>query len=135
MTLHKEGENMKGYIQHQVPILPVKDVRETLDFFKEKLGFVIGWSWEDSYASVYNADIELHFEKSETITPQLIYFYVKNADEVYNFYLNQDVKIISEIESKPWGMREFTFSDQNGHLFKIGHEEKGTKEISNFTQY
>jgi len=125
---------MKKYIQHQAPILPVKNMKSTLEYFVNSLCFEIAWIWEDGYASVFNGDIEIHFAREHNIVPQSIYFFVKNADVVYDFLIKQNVEIIKEIESTPWGMREFAIKDINGHIFRIGHGEKETNKIKSFSK-
>jgi uncharacterized glyoxalase superfamily protein PhnB len=48
---------------------------------------------------------------------------VANADEVLARYRESGARIVEEIASHPWGMREFTIEDENGHRFRIGHSE------------
>ena len=125
---------MKNYVQHQAPILPVSNMKKTLEYYRDVLNFEIHWVWEDSYASVFNGDIELHFSKVEKVIPQSVYFFVENADRVYNFLDKQNVEIVKELESYQYGMREFTVKDINGHIFRIGHGEKSIDEIESFSK-
>jgi uncharacterized glyoxalase superfamily protein PhnB len=118
---------MKGYVQCQIPILPVKNVKETLEYYRNVLGFDVAWIWEDGgYAAVQCGDIEIHLDRQENFATYRAhsYLFVDNADETYMFYKRRGVEIIQEIESKPWGVREFTFRDNNGHMFRIAHNEK-----------
>lgn len=125
---------MRKYVQHQAPILPVKNLKETLEYYRDLLNFDIAWIWEDSYASVFNGDIEIHLSKTENVIPQSIYFFVENADRVYDFLTKQNVEIVKEIKSYPYGMREFVIREINGHIFRIGHGEKSTDEIESFSK-
>lgn len=118
---------LTGYVQCQIPILPVKNVNETLDFFRDMLGFDVAWIVDGDYAAVQCGDIVIHLvhmDKQEQIAPYMSYLLVENADEIYSFYKSQGVEIIQQIESKPWGVREFTFRDINGHMFRVAHWEK-----------
>lgn len=123
---------MKKYIQHQVPALPVKDIKVSLEYYRDILGFDIGWIWKNSYASVFNGEIEIHFDKQDIISPQTIHFFVEDADKVFEFLKNQKVDIIKDVESTPWGMREFSIREINGHILRIGHGEKTTDQIGSF---
>lgn len=125
---------MKRYVQHQAPILPVENLKKTLEYYRDVLNFDIAWVWKDSYASVYNGDIEIHFSKAEKVVPQSVYFFVENADLVYDFLVKQNVNLVKEIESYPYGMREFVIKDIDGHTFRIGHGEKSTEEIKSFSK-
>ncbi len=40
----------------------------------------------------------------------------------------------SDLETKPWGMREFTVEDLNGNQLRMGMGVKPTSEIAEFTQ-
>ena len=48
---------------------------------------------------------------------------VEDADAVLAVYRERGAPIVDEIASHPWGMREFTVEDNNGHRFRIGHSE------------
>jgi len=115
--------------------LPVKDIRTSLAFYRDSLGFETGWLWEDSYTSVFNGEIEIHLGKQDIITPQTIYFFVEDADRVFEFLKKQNVEIIKDIELTPWGTREFSIREINGHIFRIGHGVKTTNEIESFRKY
>lgn len=114
----------KSYAQCHISILPVKNFKESLEFYTKVLGFDIAWIWdEEGYGAVKCGEVEIHLDKQETVNPYSSYLFVENADHIFSFYKKQGVKIIKEIESKPWGVREFTFEDINGHLFRVAHSE------------
>ena len=50
--------------------------------------------------------------------------FVDDADFVYAVCREHDVPIEEPISSKPWGMREFSIRDPNGHLLRIGHSTR-----------
>lgn len=118
---------MKGYVQCQIPILPVKDFKESLEYYRDVLDFEVAWIWdENGYAAIKCGEMEVHLDKQENFETYRAhsYLFVENADEVYSLYKRKGVKITQEIESKPWGVREFTFQDINGHRFRIAHSEE-----------
>lgn len=112
-------------IQCQIPILPVSDFQQSLLYYTEVLGFDVAWIWDEhGYGAVSCGAIEIHLDKQENIETYSTYLFVSNADELYTHYKKQGVDIIREIESKPWGVREFTFRDINGHRFRVAHMEE-----------
>ena len=116
---------LKNFAQCHITILPVKDFKESLKYYTEVLGFDVGWIWdEDGYGAIQCGDVEIHLDKQETVHPYQSYLFVENADQLYDLYKSQGVKIVKEIESKPWKVREFTFEDINGHLFRVAHSEE-----------
>jgi uncharacterized glyoxalase superfamily protein PhnB len=106
------------------PQLPVLDVRETQAYYRDVLGFKIAWIWREEYGAVYNGRTEIFFTRTEgPISPCWSFARVENADAVLDLYRERGATIVEEIASHPWGMREFTIEDNNGHRFRIGHSE------------
>lgn len=104
------------------PELPVADVRATQAYYRDVLGFRIAWLYEESYGAVYNGKTELFLRReSGPIERCCVFVRVANADRVLADYRERGVKIVAEIASQPWGMREFTIEENNGHRFRIGH--------------
>jgi hypothetical protein len=105
------------------PELPVSDVVETQEYFRNVLDFEIDWLWEDgNYGSVSKEQVSLFFCKyAQPIAGFCCYITVEDADAIYGLYQSRNVEIVSEIGDKPWQMREFTIKDLNGHFFRIGH--------------
>ncbi len=88
------------------------------------LGFKVAWIWREEYGAVYNGRTEIFFSREEgEIRPACCFVRVADADEVLADYRERGVKIVEEIASHPYGMREFSIEDNNGHRFRIGHSE------------
>lgn len=112
-------------IQCQVPILPVRNMDESLAFYLDVLGFKVAWIWDDNgYAAIQCGDIEFHLDVQESFTTYRAhsYLFVQNIDEIYTLYKSKALDIVQDIEQKPWGVREFTFRDVNGHMFRVAQE-------------
>jgi catechol 2,3-dioxygenase-like lactoylglutathione lyase family enzyme len=106
------------------PELPVSDVRATQAYYRDMLGFKIAWIWQEEYGAVYNGTTEIFFVREDgEIQPSCSFVRVENADEVMAIYRERGVKVVEEIASHPYGMREFSIEDNNGHRFRIGHSE------------
>jgi len=106
------------------PELPVADVRASQAYYRDVLGFRIAWLYEESYGAVYNGKTEL-FLRRETgpIERCCVFIRVADADRVLADYRARDARIVEEIATRPWGMREFTVEEPNGHRFRIGHSD------------
>jgi uncharacterized glyoxalase superfamily protein PhnB len=110
--------------QFVTPQLAVADVRETQAYYRDVLGFKIAWIWREEYGAVYNGTTEIYFAREEgQIHPSCSFVRVENADAVLASYRERGAKIVEEIASHPYGMREFSIEDNNGHRFRIGHSE------------
>jgi uncharacterized glyoxalase superfamily protein PhnB len=117
-----------------VPTLPVKDVKETQGYYEKIFGFKPHWIWENRFGSVYGGQaFEIHLSKTEApFTRHTCYINAEDADAYFNKLKTQGAIIIEDIQSTPWGMREFTIEEFNGHRFRIGHGEKAVKDIAEF---
>ena len=108
--------------QFATPQLPVPNVREAQAYYRDMLGFKIAWNWQDEYGAVYNGTTEIFFVKHDgEIMPSCTFVRVENADAVLAAYRERGVKIVEEIASHRYGMREFMIEDNHGHRFRIGH--------------
>lgn len=104
------------------PELPVADVRATQAYYRDVLGFRIAWVYEERYGAVYNGRTEIYLRREPgPIERACVFVRVENADRVLADYRERGAKIVEEIASRPWGMREFTVEEPNGHRFRIGH--------------
>jgi len=107
-----------------VPILPGRDLHETLAFY-EQLGFgAIGAPIETyDYLIVRRGTLELHFFHSPDIDPlttdAMCYLRVHDADALYAEWA-QRVADVEPPHDTPYGMREFGIVDPSGNLLRIG---------------
>lgn len=107
---------------YATPELPVADVRATQAYYRDALGFRIAWLYQEEYGAVYNGKTELYLRRETgPIERCCVFVRVANADDVLAEYREREVKIVAEIATHPWGMREFTVEEINGHRFRIGH--------------
>ncbi len=104
------------------PELPVADVRATQAYYRDVLGFRIAWLYEEEYGAVYQGKTEIFLRREPgPIERCCVFVRVADADRVLAAYREREAKIVAEIASQPWGMREFTVEENNGHRFRIGH--------------
>ncbi|HEY0680574.1 MAG TPA: VOC family protein [Chitinophagaceae bacterium] len=112
---------------HCVPFMPVRDLVETIDYYKEQLGFYKEWFYNDQDAGLRRDNMHLLFNYSPEHVAIIntnekhfeIMWFVDNVNEIYEEYKSKEVHIASEIEDKPWGVREFTVQDVNGYHLRI----------------
>lgn len=118
------------------PVLPVTDVKETAEFYRDRLEFHIDFFYGDppTHGSVSNCEwttegvrIQLT-QASETSSAPLsfppglsLYLFVgPDIDERYARYRARGVEVVQEIDTRPWGMREFEIADCNGFVLRFG---------------
>jgi uncharacterized glyoxalase superfamily protein PhnB len=103
------------------PQLPVADVVRAQRYYADVLGFEIPWGRED-YGAVTNGTTEIFLIRApEPRARAVCCVRVPDADALYALYRERGANIVEPIASRPWGMREFTLEDPDGHRFRIGH--------------
>jgi catechol 2,3-dioxygenase-like lactoylglutathione lyase family enzyme len=114
-----------------VPILPSRDLGETLAFY-ERLGFESrGAPWEEwGYLIIGRGDIHLHFFGMPEIDPLTTiagcYLYVEDADAIcaeWRPHVVPDPATGSRLQEPAdtdYGMREFALVDPSGNLVRVG---------------
>ena len=119
---------MPSNFSHAVPFIPVRDLKETIGYYRDQLGFSNEWFWEDTDAGILRNDLRLLFMQDAEFVSRInsnnrhfeICWFVSNVEEVYEEFKQKGVKIVSELEFKPWKIKEFTVEEINGYWLRIG---------------
>jgi GNAT superfamily N-acetyltransferase len=107
-------------------ILAVADVAATVRFYRNKLGFTGEWLWGEppTFAGVSWGKIGVMFCLQPALAAQIEghqhYFFVSGIDGLYNRHRVNSVQVVSPLEEKPWGLREYTVRDPNGYHLRFG---------------
>jgi catechol 2,3-dioxygenase-like lactoylglutathione lyase family enzyme len=109
-------------------VLAVHDVRRSADFYARMLGFQIvaeppGWIFvEKDNCMIMLGECPDDLPASELgCHSYFAYLRVADADSDYDDLKAKGADLISEIEDKPWRMREFGLRTVDGHRIMIGH--------------
>ena len=107
------------------PILAYLDQVDTINFYT-KLGFTCNAKW-DGYLMFERDHINIHLwlcNNEEIPKNTGCYIYVNEIDTLYKEY--NDLQIIhpnGRLESKPWGMQQFSILDNSGNIIHFGQEK------------
>lgn len=104
------------------PTLCVEDVRATVDFYEQRLGFDVQFLWEDppTHAAVARGKVCVHFTSGVPyVERNWLYFHVEDLSELHESYVENGLDV-SAPEAKPWGMIEFELTDLNGYKLVFG---------------
>ena len=114
------------------PHLPVKDLRLTLQYYRDKLGFTDEWTFGEKDGGIQRDDLRLLFAENDDFTNDInnkvhrlpLMWFVDDIDSVYAEFKNRDIEIADELRTHPYGLREFAFVDINGYYIRIAEAEK-----------
>ena len=112
-------------------VLAVHDLRREADFYVRVLGFRIvnkppGWIFvaKDSCMIMLGECPDDLPARELGCHSYFAYLRVEEVDGYYRHIREHGGEILSEIEDKPWGMREFSVRSPGGHRLTIGHDLK-----------
>jgi uncharacterized glyoxalase superfamily protein PhnB len=106
-------------IAQPVPELPVKDVEQAQTYYRDVLGFEIGWLYPGKeIGSVSRGEVAIFFRKrQEPFEPAIHWIFAASIDATYDELRSSGAKIVEPLEKKPWGLRQFTVEDLDGKRF------------------
>ena len=116
------------------PHLPVRNLRETLDFYRDTLGFYEEWTWKDKDGGIRRDELRLLFGEDPGFTHIInnqehrlpLLWFVDNIEEIYAEFNGKNIEIATTLQDYPYGLREFAFIDINGYYIRVaeGIEEE-----------
>jgi Glyoxalase/Bleomycin resistance protein/Dioxygenase superfamily len=116
-----------------VPNLSVPDVGAAQRWDSEVLGFEINWTWEDNFGSVGSENVEIFLYESDEPTHAINSIFVDDVESVYARCREHDAEIVSDLELKPWSVREFSVRDPGGNTLRIGRGEEPVDQVEQVT--
>jgi predicted lactoylglutathione lyase len=115
-----------------VPEIPVSDLQKAVAYYEGNLGFSIDWGGESGgiagiskgHCRIFLTDGTFR-EHYGNVGPVLVWLNLdskEQVNELYNFWSASRARIVSQPESKPWGLHEFTVADLDGNLFRVFYD-------------
>ena len=125
-----------GYLS---PLLAVGNMKETIEFYKNVLGFKIGMVFPDAdnpeYADLSKDGMVLMFVPAKDhgigSGEKLgigVYLYMEidgGIDEYYAELKSKGVNIVADIKDEPYGVRDFTVKDIDGYQLTFNKQLQG----------
>jgi uncharacterized glyoxalase superfamily protein PhnB len=122
------------------PNLMVNDVEETIEYYTDILGFTllktVPEKGNPDWAMVKRNDVILMFQSAKSLKDELpklksqkpgggLTFYIKvdRITELYEELVDNEVEIISDLESTFYDTIEFSIIDNNGYILTFSEEK------------
>ena len=123
------------------PTLAVRNMKQTIEFYRDSLGFKMGMAFPDAdspeYADLSKDGMVLMFIPAENCgigrkeklgVGVNIYMQIDgDIDEYYNELKNKGVNIVVDIKNEPYGIRDFTVADIDGYGLTFNQISKTVK--------
>ena len=117
------------------PVLLVRDVQASADYFRDCCGFKYDRLWGDQpgFCMVWRDNLCIMLSQTDQpdeIIPnwQVVdqmwdaYFWVDDADALHDEFVKAGAKIDYGLEDKPYGCREFGIQDLDNHDIAFGQD-------------
>ena len=121
---------MRSEYSHLVPVIRVKDLNVSLEFYQKFLNWNVSFTWGDpvEYAAVSDGGkIQLHLTHDERpIDPYalILRIFVPDVRSLYKRMQNEDVVIDEPLHLEDYGMVEFSLRDPDGYRLVFGTGEE-----------
>ncbi len=111
-----------------IPILNVRSVPASLDYYLRQLGFHKKWDWGDppTFACVVRDKVELFLcEGAQGHPGTWMSLFVADVDQLYTEYQTSGAFIRMPPTNLPWQTRELIVADPDGHCFRMSSDSTG----------
>jgi uncharacterized glyoxalase superfamily protein PhnB len=111
-----------AHLTRIAPEIPVHDLRTSIEYYEQKLGFSVVMNLPDGdYAIVERDEIAIHLfqDDAHSHSPVGVHIFPDQIDELHEELKQRGALITQEIERKPWGNRDFRVNDDSGNILKF----------------
>lgn len=115
-----------------VPEIPVSDVVAATEYYRDKLSFSVDWLEADiALAGISRDQCRLFLagpafrEECGNASPVLTWLNLHSkgeVDDLHRAWRSTKATLLSDPESKPWGLHEFTAADPDGNQFRVFYD-------------
>jgi uncharacterized glyoxalase superfamily protein PhnB len=113
------------------PILNVKDMQASMDYYVQKLGFEKKWDWGEppTFGCVKRGKVEIFLCEGGQGQPGMwMSIFMDDVDELYEEYKKSGATILEPPRDCPWQTREMLVEDLDGHRFRMSGEPIGAAD-------
>jgi uncharacterized glyoxalase superfamily protein PhnB len=122
------------------PHLPVRNLQQTLDYYRDHLGFYEEWTWTNDEGKIIDGgirrdDMRLLFAEDPEFVDVInsykknrlpLMWFVDNIDEIFSEFKKRKIEFADTLKTHAYGLKEFAFVDINGYYIRVaeGEDEK-----------
>ena len=125
------------------PHLPVRNLRQTLDYYRDHLGFYEEWTWTNDEGNVIDGgirrdDMRLLFAEDPEFVNVInsykksrlpVMWFVDNIDEIFSEFQKREIEFADTLRSHDYGLKEFAFVDINGYYIRVAESATEVEEV------
>jgi catechol 2,3-dioxygenase-like lactoylglutathione lyase family enzyme len=108
-------------VENTIPVLAVSDLKRSLDFYRDILGFEVEWN-AGPICSVARDKCSIMLQAREEISRGTVWVGLEN-DSIFQTIERSDAKILQPPINQPWAY-EMKIADPDGNVIWLGTEPK-----------
>ena len=97
----------------------MRDIRETIRYWQDVLGFPDQWTWGDppdiGAVSWQTVHVQFVLQAEWRGGGCSVWIRVRRLESLYRLHQERKADIVELLENKPWGMAQYTVREINGH--------------------
>ena len=123
MIESKVGKNMNmKIVENIMPILHVKDLDKSIEYYQSKLGFKPEWT-DKLFAGVYKDGFGIMLYQDEESKPQQVWIGIHKLETLYDEFIKAQVNIVQYPQNNRWAY-DMKVQDLDGNILWFGAEPK-----------
>ena len=128
--------NTGPVLSHAEPVMAVRDVEETIQYWQKVLGFPNKWAWGDppDHGGVSWQKVFVQFHKDEeraaSSKGNIIWIRVQRIGLLYEIHQKKNADIIEPLQAASYGFSRYIIRDINGYMIHFAgpYEERETSD-------
>jgi catechol 2,3-dioxygenase-like lactoylglutathione lyase family enzyme len=115
-----------------VPILNVRDMAASMDYYVNKLGFEKLWDWGEppNFGCVRRGKVQIFLcENCQGQPGTWMSIFLDDVDALYEEYKQCGAIFRDAPKNYPWETREMRVEDLDGHTFRMGGDATGPSDF------
>ena len=110
--------------------LRTTDLGRSIRFYTEKVGLTLEFRYEDFYAGIRAGHQIFHLKLVDEKDPSIefvdkgdhfhLYFWTDDIQATADMLQRNGVRLVTDVHDTPWGTRECTIKDDQGHTLYFG---------------
>jgi len=125
------------------PHLPVKNLQQTLNYYRDNLGFYEEWTSTNDTGRVIDGgirrdDMRLLFAEDPEFVNLInsykksrlpIIWFVDNVDGMFSEFRKREIEFADPLRTHASGLKEFAFVDINGYYIRVAESAPEVEEV------
>ena len=116
-----------------IPILNVKSLHSSMDYYVQKLGFEKKWDWGDppDFGCVARGKVQIFLCQGGQGQPGMwLSIFMDDVDALHEEYKKSGATVLNPPTNYPWHTREMLVEDLDGHRLRMSGEPTGATDHS-----